>query len=497
MGELKGFLKYKRQEAGHRPVESRIHDFHELLLPLTPDQIRQQAARCMDCGIPFCHGEGCPLGNSIPDLNDFLYKGQWERACRLLHTTNNFPEITGRVCPAPCEAACTLSINDEPILIRHIECQIVERGFQEGWIRPEQPEKKTGKRVAIIGSGPAGLAAAQQLARAGHAVTVFERDSRPGGMLRYGIPDFKLEKWVLDRRIEQLTAEGVEFQTDVKAGDDISARYLLKMFDCILLAMGARQPRDLVVPGRGYDNIVFAMDYLTAQNKLNSGELDETSVTTKDRVVAVIGGGDTGSDCVGTARRQGASKIYQLEILPEPPETRPPDTPWPMWPRIMRTSTSHEEGCKGPRFAGIQRMWAVMTKKFSGLETRVGEIHCCKVEWEKKDNQWKIKELAGTDFVLKVDLVILATGFVHVEHEGLVKSLGLQTDQIGNILVVSLSNPLVTDYQTPLSSVEDRKGGVFSCGDAVSGPSLVVRAIDSGRKAAAAINRWFESKDRL
>jgi NAD(P)H-dependent glutamate synthase small subunit len=470
MGELKGFLKYKRQDVGHRPVESRIHDFRELDLPLTPDQIRQQAARCMDCGIPFCHGEGCPLGNSIPEFNDLIYKGRWERACMMLHTANNFPEITGRVCPAPCETACTLSVNDEPVLIRHIEYQIVERGFQEGWIRPQQPAKKTGKSVAIIGSGPAGLAAAQQLARAGHSVVVLERDNLPGGMLRYGIPDFKLEKWIIDRRLNQLSAEGIEFQTDVKAGDDISARYLLKMFDCILLAMGARQPRDLVVPGRGYDNIIFAMDYLTAQNKLNSDEATDSTpiVSAKGKVVAVIGGGDTGSDCVGTARRQGADKIYQLEILPEPPQFRPADTPWPMWPRIMRTSSSHEEGC--------ERMWGVMTKRFLGYENNVGELHGCKVEWIKDKNGWKVKELPGTDFILKTDLVILATGFVHVEHEGLVKNLDLQTDQIGNILI--------TDYQTS-------RPGVFACGDAVSGPSLVVRAIKSGREAAAVIDGWL------
>jgi glutamate synthase (NADPH/NADH) small chain len=468
MGEVKGFIKHERQDAGHRQVEQRIRDYRELDLPLTPDEIRRQAARCMDCGIPFCHGAGCPLGNSIPDFNDLVYKGQWERACRMLHATNNFPEITGRVCPAPCETACTLAINDEPVTIRQIEKVIVERGFEQGWIKPQPPKEKTGKRVAIIGSGPAGLAAAQQLARAGHETTVYERDDHLGGMLRYGIPDFKLEKWVLDRRIEQLTAEGVQFQTGLDVGTDISTHYLQKMFDCVCLTMGARQPRDIDVPGREYGNIIFALDYLTAQNRLCNGEPPKMSLTAKDKVVAVIGGGDTGSDCVGTARRQGAKKIYQLEILPRPPETRPIDTPWPMWPRIMRTSTSHEEGC--------ERMWSVMTKKFTGSEQNVSELHGCKVQWINKDSDWKIQEVPGTDFVLKVDLVLLAMGFLHVVHLGFIQSLGLQLDDRGNVLV--------TNYQTS-------KPWVFAAGDAVSGASLVVNAINSGREAAAAIHRWL------
>ncbi len=470
MGEIKGFIKYKRQNVGHRPVEERIHDFRELDLPLTPDEIRQQAARCMDCGIPFCHGAGCPLGNSVPDFNELVYKGRWERACRLLHATNNFPEITGRVCPAPCEAACTLAINDEPVAIRQIEQAIVERGFEEEWIRPLAAEKKTDKRMAIVGSGPAGLAAAQQLARAGHSVVVFEKDERPGGMLRYGIPDFKLGKWVIDRRLEQLVAEGIEFQTGVSVGDDISVQYLLKMFDCVLLAMGSRQPRSLNVTGADLQNVVYAMDFLTAQNQ---------PWRARDKVVVVIGGGDTGSDCVGTARRQGAQKIYQLEILPKPPDTRPPDTPWPMWPRIMRTSSSHEEGCEGPRFAGIQRMWSVMTKRFlpsAAGETRVGELHGCKVEWKKENGNWQVQEVAGTDFVLKVDLVILAMGFLHVVHKGLIENLGLQFDNRGNVAV--------NDFQAS-------EPGIFAAGDIVNGSSLVVTAIKSGRESAAAIDHML------
>ena len=470
MGELKGFLKYSRGAVGHRPVEDRIRDFRELDLPLSPEALRQQAARCMDCGVPFCHGAGCPVGNFIPELNELVYRGDWEQACQLLHATNNFPEITGRVCPAPCESACTLAINDEPVLIRHIEFQIVERGFAEGWIRPLPAPHKTGRRVAVVGSGPAGLAAAQQLARAGHSVAVFEKDDRLGGMLRYGIPDFKLEKHIIDRRIKQLVAEGVELQIGVEIGVDISVHYLRKMFDCICLAMGARQPRDLAVSGRGYDNIIFAMDYLTAQNKLNAGEPLNGSrvITAKDKTVVVIGGGDTGSDCVGTARRQGASKIYQFEILPEPPETRPPDTPWPIWPRIMRTSSSHEEGC--------ERRWSVMTKEFLGYETRVGELRGCEIEWISSPSGWKVKELTGTDFVLKVDLVLLALGFTHVVHEGLVNDLRLHLDDKGNLTV--------DNYQTS-------EPWVFAAGDTVSGASLIVRAIQNGREAAAAIDRWL------
>ncbi len=470
MGQIKGFLKYKRQEVGHRPVEERIRDFSELDLPLTPDEIHQQAARCIDCGIPFCHGAGCPLNNSIPDINDLIYKGRWRQACQMLHSTNNFPEITGRVCPAPCEAACTLSINDEPVLIKHIECQIVERGFEEGWIKPLPAEHKTGKRVAIVGSGPAGLAVAQQLARLGHSIVVFEKDEKIGGLLRYGIPDFKLEKHIIERRLKQLSAEGIEFQTGVEVGKDISARYLQKMFDCVCLTMGAGQPRDLNVPGRGYENIVFAMEYLMSQNKLCSSEpVDESNlVTARNKVVVVIGGGDTGSDCVGTARRQGAKQIYQLEILPKPPDTRPPDTPWPVWPRIMRTSSSHEEGC--------ERMWSVMTKKFSGVEIRVSRLECCRVEWIKKTEGWQMKELPGTDFVLAADLVILALGFEHVVHDGLIKEMALQLDEQGNVVV--------NGYQTS-------EPWVFATGDTIDGASLVVHAINSGREAAAAIDRWL------
>jgi NAD(P)H-dependent glutamate synthase small subunit len=469
MGEIKGFLKYKRQAAGYRPIEERIHDFQELELALTPEQIQQQAVRCMDCGIPFCHGVGCPLRNFIPDLNELIYQGHWREACELLHSTNNFPEITGRVCPAPCETACTLAISDQPVLIRHIEFQIVERGFAEGWIKPMPAVKKTGKRAAVVGSGPAGLSVAQQLAQAGHDVVVFEKDQKIGGILRYGIPDFKLGKSIIDRRLNQLAAEGVRFQTDVTVGKDISAHYLEKQFDCICLTMGAGEPRDLAVQGRGYENVVYAMDYLSAQNKINAGELIETRVlNAKDKTVVVIGGGDTGSDCVGTARRQGAKRIVQLEILPKPPDERPPDTPWPNWPRIMRTSSSHEEGC--------ERMWGVMTTRLTGTETRVSKIHCCKVEWVQQAGNWKLKEVPGTEFVLDADIVLLAMGFLHVAHDGLITDMGLELNQRGDVTV--------KNFQTSRPSV-------FAAGDTINGASLVVRAIDNGRAAAAAIDNWL------
>jgi len=473
MGEMKGFLKYTRQEVEHRPIEERIHDFADIDIPLTPDAIIQQAARCADCGIAFCHGVGCPLHNRVPEFNDLVYRGKWQAACENLHSTNNFPEITGRVCPAPCETACTLAVNDQPVLIRHIENQIVERGFAEGWIVPLVAKEKTGKSVAVVGSGPAGLTVAQQLARAGHGVTVFEKDGKIGGLLRYGIPDFKLPKSLIDRRLDQLRAEGVDFETGVCVGEDISDRYLRKMFNCICLTMGAGQARDLNVPGRENGNIIFAWDYLTAQNKLCSGEPIKSDVVTtaKNKIVVVIGGGDTGSDCVGTARRQGAKEIIQLEILPKPPEQQPIDTPWPMWPRIMRTTSSHEEGC--------DRRWSVLTKRFDGNDGKVSELHACSVDWQQQNGRWLMKEIPGSEFVIKADLVLLAMGYVHVVHKGLVENLGLKLDHLGNIAV--------KDCQ----SSED---WVFAAGDTVLGTSLVVRAIAGGREAADAINLWLKKQ---
>ena len=473
MAKPTGFIEHGRQEVPHRPVAKRIKDYFEVELLLDDEKMIRQAARCMDCGIPFCHSAGCPVYNQIPEVNDYAYQGRWKEACDLLHSTNNFPEITGRICPAPCEAACTLSINDDPVLIKHIELQAAERGFANGWIKPQPAARKTGKRVAIIGSGPAGLAAAQQLARLGHAVTVFERDEKIGGLLRYGIPDFKLEKSVLDRRLDQLRAEGVQFQTGVVVGEDISARYLQKMFDATCITMGASVARDLEVPGRGFENVHFAMDYLKQQNCINASEeiSPEKFISAKGKVVVVIGGGDTGSDCVGTARRQGAKEIHMFEILPKPPDSRPFDTPWPQWPRILRTSSSHQEGC--------HRRWCVLTKKLSGVEVRLTELHGVEVEWKEGHDGWRFAEVPGSEFSMKVDLVLLAMGFVHVAHTGLLEQFGLELDQRGNIKI--------NDYACSVS-------GVFAAGDAEQGASLVVRAIYAGRGAAAEIDKWLKQK---
>ena len=471
MGKPTGFLEYKRLEAGYRPADERVKDYFEININLTPEQLAQQAARCMDCGIPFCHGAGCPLGNRIPEFNDLVFRGKWKQACDNLHSTNNFPEVTGRVCPAPCETACTLGINDDPVSIKQIELQIVERGWQLGWIRPQPAPRKTGKRVAVIGSGPAGLAAAQQLARIGHDVTVFERDRKLGGLLRYGIPDFKLDKSILDRRLAQMEAEGVSFETGVDIGVDLSGRYLRQRFDAILLTMGAGEPRDLPVPGRELEGIEYAMTYLTQQNRLNHGQglaAGEKRIDAADKVVVVIGGGDTGSDCVGTANRQGAKKVYQFEILPQPPELRPDDTPWPTWPRVLRTSSSHKEGCT--------RRWCIATKRLTGEDNRVKHLYGVEVEWTNEAGQWKMAEKKGTEFTMDVDLVLLAMGFVHVVHKGLVEELGLSLDGRGNVIA--------HDFQTSQS-------GVFVAGDANVGASLVVRAIRYGRDAAEAIDRYL------
>ncbi len=470
MADPTGFIKHKRGKLGYRPVEERIHDFKELDIPLSPDDLILQASRCMDCGIPFCHGCGCPLGNMIPEFNDLVYKGRWQEACEILHATNNFPEFTGRVCPAPCETACTLGVNDDPVMIRHIEYQIIEKGFANGWIKPIPAKVKTGKRVAVVGSGPAGLAAAQQLARAGHDVVVFEKEEKAGGLLRYGIPDFKMEKTVIDRRLSQMIDEGVVFQTGVNVGVDISARYLNKQFDCVLLTIGAWQPRDLDVPGRELDNVMFAMDFLTNQNKVVSAEITpEKAIDCSGKNVVVIGGGDTGSDCVGTSRRLGAKNIYQLEILPQPPESRPNDTPWPLWPRIMRTSSSHEEGC--------ERMWSVMTKKLEGDAKGVKKLHAVEVDWTSENGKWNLVEKEGSEFTLDADMVLLAMGFVHAVHKGLVEDLGVDLDNRGNLVT--------NNYQTSVP-------WVFCAGDAATGASLVVRALDAGRCAAAAVDDYLK-----
>ena len=471
-----GFLLYPQEPPPYRPVEERVRDYEEVEQFLPTERLEIQAARCMDCGIPYCHSFGCPVVNRIPDWNDMVHRKQWRKALTLLHSTCNLPEITGRVCPAPCEAACTLAINQPPVTIRHIELQIVEMGWREGWIRPEPAPRKTGKKAGVIGSGPAGLAAAQQLARKGHEVVVFEKAARVGGLLRYGIPDFKLEKWVIDRRLEQMREEGVVFETGVNAGTDISVRYLNRTFDALVIAAGATVPRDLPVPGRGLPGIHFAMDFLTQQNMEIGGEEvpDPERIHAAGKRVVVIGGGDTGSDCVGTSRRQGAREIHQLELLPEPPEERSPYNPWPTWPVIMRTSSSHQEGCT--------RLWSISTKEFLGGPDGVEGLRCVRLDWSEPDENGRstFREVPGSEFTLQADLVLLAMGFVHVEHGSLVRDLDLALDGRGNLVVDS-------DLMTTAP-------GVFAAGDSMVGASLVVRAIDFGRKAAEGVNRYLAVK---
>ncbi|MFC1512116.1 glutamate synthase large subunit [Candidatus Latescibacterota bacterium] len=468
---LLGYMEHKRKNPQKRSVEKRILDYKEIekLMPL--EQIKIQASRCRDCGIPYCHSFGCPVNNRIPDWNLMVSKGSWEKALELLHLCNNFPEFTGRVCPAPCEAACTLSINMSSVNIKHVELQIVEQGWKNGWIKPKLASKKTGKKVAVVGSGPAGLAAAQQLARMGHAVTVFEKDERIGGYLRYGIPDFKLEKRVVDRRLEQIHAEGVVFETNVNAGVDISAGYLKRSFDVTIITSGARVPRDFNIPGRELKRIHFAVDFLTQQNKINAGDRipDIERISASGKSVLVIGGGDTGSDCVGTSRRQGATNICQIEILPCPPKTRAIDNPWPDWPLIMRTSSSQEEGC--------ERIWSVMTKEFLGNNGSVSSIRLVELRWSKENGKNVFSEIPGSEFEKTADLVLLSMGFLHVEKGQLLKDFGIETDARGNVAV---------DFNY-MSSVS----GVFAAGDSVIGASLVIRAIDQGRKAADSINRYL------
>jgi NAD(P)H-dependent glutamate synthase small subunit len=472
MGNPTGFITHARRDGPKRPVAERIRDQAEVEGRLSGEELEQQASRCMDCGIPFCHMHGCPLHNLVPEFNDMVYRKQWRRALALLHATNNFPEITGRICPALCEAACTLSVNRPAVAIREIEVQIVERGWERGWIRAERPARRSGKGVAVVGSGPAGLAAAQQLARRGHDVVVFERAPRAGGILRYGIPDFKLDKGVIDRRIAQMTAEGVTFETGVDAGVDLSARYMRRSFDAILIAAGSRVPRDLAAPGRELAGVEFAMEFLTQQNRRSEGEAlpEAESITARGKNVVVIGGGDTGADCIGACRRQGAREVYQIELLPEPPRERRSDNPWPEWPRVLRTSTSHDEGCA--------RFWGVLTKEFAGRDGRLERLRCVRIEWTGA----KFTEVPGSAFELKAELALLAMGFTHVEHGPLVRDLGLELDARGNIRV---------DARHMTSAP-----GVFAAGDSVLGASLVVRAIDLGRKAAAEIDVWLGSPAR-
>jgi NAD(P)H-dependent glutamate synthase small subunit len=467
MAKPTGFMDYHREEPSKRKKAERILDYREFEFPLTAEKLHQQAARCMDCGVPHCHAYGCPVQNRIPDWNDMVYRDQWRRALDLLQSTDNFPEFTGRICPAPCEAACTLSIHQEPVTIRHIELQIVERGWREGWIKPQRPAVKSGKRVAVVGSGPSGLAAAQQLARKGHEVILFERADRIGGLLRYGIPDFKLEKWIIDRRLEQMQAEGVIFETNVNAGVDLSVKYMQRSFDAILMTTGATRPRDLTVPGRDLAGIHFAMDFLSRQNKIVAGDALEGSpdLSATGKKVVVIGGGDTGSDCVGTSIRQGASQVTQIELLPKPPEERTPSNPWPEWPATLRTTSSHEEGC--------ERMWSMTTKGFNGHEGNVTELEVMDLQWSGR----QFKEIEGSTRSVQADMVLLAMGFVHVEHGPLVTEAALCLDNRGNIAVDD-------NHMTCVP-------GIFAAGDAVQGASLVVRAIYQGRQAAASVHRYL------
>jgi glutamate synthase (NADPH) small chain len=467
MGKTTGFLEYSRELAPRRPVTQRVNDWFEIYLDLPEETLKKQGARCMDCGVPFCQ-TGCPVNNLIPDWNDLVYRGRWKEAVRQLHATNNFPEFTGRICPAPCEASCVLGINQPAVTIKQNEKNIVERGFKEGWIRPEPPKHRTGKKVAIVGSGPAGLAAAQQLCRAGHAVVVYEKADRIGGLLRYGIPQFKLEKDIIDRRLEQMSAEGVKFVTGTEVGKNISVEDLRRDCDAIVLAGGAEHPRDLKVPGRELKGIHFAMDYLPQQNRRCLGDTvgPEIEILATGKRVIIIGGGDTGADCLGTCHRQKPISVHQFEIMPKPPDDRSSLTPWPLWPMQLRTEAAHEEG-------GI-RDWSIATTKFSGESGCVKQLHAVRVGPPPK-----FEPIPGSDFTLEADLVLIAMGFLGPVRNGMIEELGVALDQRGNV---------ATD-QNYMSSVP----GVFAAGDMRRGQSLVVWAISEGRKAAAAVNTYLTS----
>ena len=472
MGKVTGFLEFERQDPSKRPAGERVRDYREFELPIAQNDLVKQGARCMDCGVPFCN-TGCPLGNLIPDWNDHVYRTEPERAIQALHATNNFPEFTGRVCPAPCEAACVLGINDDPVSIKLIERSIADRAFADGFVKPQPPRQRTGKKVAVVGSGPAGMAAAQQLNRAGHTVTLFERDDRIGGLMMYGIPDFKMEKSLIERRVQQMTAEGVIFQANVDVGRTITANQLRSDFDAIVLTIGSRKPRDREVPGRELSGIHFAMDFLTQQNKRVAGDVvpDEAAILATGKNVIVIGGGDTGSDCIGTSHRQGAKSVTSFEIMPRPPEERAGATPWPLWPLMLRTSSSHEEGGA--------RDWSVSTESVSGENGKITKLHCVRVELKAG----KFERVAGSEFEIPADLVLLAMGFVHPEHPGIVENLGLTLDRRGNIQV---DGNFATNQK-----------GVFAAGDCQRGQSLVVWAIAEGRKAARAADIFLMGRSEL
>ncbi|HEX3181886.1 MAG TPA: glutamate synthase subunit beta [Beijerinckiaceae bacterium] len=464
MGKVTGFLEIDRRDRRYAPASDRVRHYREFVIALSEEASRDQAARCMNCGIPYCHN-GCPVNNQIPDWNDLVYRGDWHEAIRNLHSTNNFPEITGRVCPAPCEAACTLNLTEQPVTIKTIECQIADRAFAEGWVEPELPKRQTGKKIAVVGSGPAGLACAQQLARAGHDVHVFEKHAKPGGLLRYGIPDFKMEKIHVERRVEQMEAEGVTFHCNVNVGIDLEAKKLVDSYDALVLAGGAEKPRDLPIPGCDLGGVHFAMDFLPQQNRRVSHEplLSNDPILASGKHVIVIGGGDTGSDCIGTSIRQGALSVTQLEIMPQPPEKENKLLTWPDWPLKLRTSSSHEEGAA--------RDFAVLTREFVGENGLVKKLRCVKVDG-------KMQPIAGTEFELKADLVLLAMGFVSPVHDGMIEQLGVTLDQRGNV---------AADMRAYKSSLDK----VFACGDMRRGQSLVVWAIREGRQAAHSVDKYL------
>jgi glutamate synthase (NADPH/NADH) small chain len=481
MGKPTGFKEIPRRDRCYEPIRERVRHWREFVLPMSDAELARQGARCMDCGIPFCH-QGCPINNIIPDWNDLVYKNRWREALEVLHSTNNFPEFTGRICPAPCEAACTLNIIDQPVTIKSIECAIIDKGWEEGWVKPEIPERRTGKRVAIVGSGPAGLACAQQLARAGHTVVVYEKRNRIGGLLRYGIPDFKMEKHWIDRRMAQMQAEGVEFRPNSHVGAGIPLSALVDAYDAVVLAGGAEQPRDLPVPGRELPGTYFAMDFLVQQNARVAGlpVADRDAILATDRHVVVIGGGDTGSDCVGTSIRQGAKSVTQLEIMPRPPEKEDKALTWPDWPLKLRTSSSHEEGC--------QRDWSVQTRRLLG-NGRVQELELVRVDWIKGDNgTWRLQEMDDSAFTIPADLVLLAMGFVHPVHDGLVKELAIALDDRGNVKADTEAEPGA--YQTNVAKV-------FTAGDMRRGQSLVVWAIREGRQCARSVDQFLMGTSEL